>query len=98
MQVYTGIDWSESEHDIVFMNEAGAAIARDRDQVQCPYSVAPFFSARRLAQTRCQCGQTACRPGRSASNRDCSWPPEKARIGSWEFPRSVVECARPRHR
>jgi len=28
MQVYIGIDWSESKHDIVVMNEAGAAIAR----------------------------------------------------------------------
>jgi transposase len=28
MQVYTGIEWSESKHDIVFMNEAGAVIAQ----------------------------------------------------------------------
>lgn len=28
MQVYIGIDWSESKHDIVMMNEAGAAIVR----------------------------------------------------------------------
>jgi hypothetical protein len=28
MQVYIGIDWSENKHDIVIMNEAGAAIAR----------------------------------------------------------------------
>ena len=28
MQVYIGIDWSESKHDIVMMNEAGAPIVR----------------------------------------------------------------------
>jgi transposase len=28
MQVYIGIDWSENKHDIVIMNEAGAAIVR----------------------------------------------------------------------
>ncbi len=28
MQVYIGIDWSESKHDVVFMNEAGAELAR----------------------------------------------------------------------
>jgi len=28
MQVYTGIDWSENKHDIVFMNQAGMAIAQ----------------------------------------------------------------------
>jgi hypothetical protein len=28
MQVYIGIDWSENKHDIVMMNEAGAAIVR----------------------------------------------------------------------
>ncbi|NIV30461.1 MAG: transposase [Anaerolineae bacterium] len=28
MRLYTGIDWSENKHDIVFMNQAGAAIAR----------------------------------------------------------------------
>jgi transposase len=28
MRVYIGIDWSESKHDIVFMNEAGAPIVR----------------------------------------------------------------------
>lgn len=28
MQVYTGIDWSENKHDVVFMNRAGAAVAQ----------------------------------------------------------------------
>jgi hypothetical protein len=28
MEVHTGIDWSENRHDIVMMNEAGAAIVR----------------------------------------------------------------------
>jgi transposase len=28
MRLYTGIDWSEKKHDVVFMNEQGAAIAR----------------------------------------------------------------------
>jgi transposase len=28
MQVYIGIDWSENKHDIVVMNEAGAAVVR----------------------------------------------------------------------
>ena len=27
MSVYIGIDWSETQHEIVFMNEAGARIA-----------------------------------------------------------------------
>jgi len=26
MQVYTGIDWSENKHDVLFMNEKGAVI------------------------------------------------------------------------
>ncbi len=28
MQVYIGIDWSEQKHDVIFMNEAGAALAQ----------------------------------------------------------------------
>jgi transposase len=28
MRLYTGIDWSERKHDVVFMNEKGAAIAQ----------------------------------------------------------------------
>jgi transposase len=28
MEVYTGIDWSENKHDVVFMNQAGAVVAR----------------------------------------------------------------------
>ena len=28
MRLYTGIDWSESKHDVVFMNEKGAAVAQ----------------------------------------------------------------------
>ncbi len=28
MQVYIGIDWSESKHDVMFMNEAAAAVAQ----------------------------------------------------------------------
>ena len=28
MKVYTGIDWSENKHDIVFMNQAGASVGR----------------------------------------------------------------------
>jgi len=28
MQVYIGIDWSESKHDVVFMNAEGAVVAR----------------------------------------------------------------------
>jgi transposase len=28
MEVYTGIDWSENKHDVVFMNKAGVAIAK----------------------------------------------------------------------
>jgi len=27
MQVYTGIDWSENKHDVLFMNEKGAVIS-----------------------------------------------------------------------
>ena len=39
MLVYTGIDWSESKHDIVFMNEAGAAIA----QLTVPHTLEGFL-------------------------------------------------------
>ena len=39
MQVYTGIDWSESKHDIVFMNQAGAAIA----QLTVPHTLQGFL-------------------------------------------------------
>jgi transposase len=39
MQVYTGIDWSESKHDIVFMNQAGAAIA----QLTVPHTLEGFL-------------------------------------------------------
>ena len=39
MLVYTGIDWSESKHDIVFMNQAGAAIA----QLTVPHTLEGFL-------------------------------------------------------
>lgn len=28
MSIYMGIDWSQDKHDVAFMNEAGAIIAR----------------------------------------------------------------------
>jgi hypothetical protein len=34
MQVYLGIDWSQSKHDAVFLNPAGASIA----QLSIPHS------------------------------------------------------------
>lgn len=46
MTVYIGIDWSEAKHDIVFMNEAGAAIA----QIQIPHSLEGFDSLDRTCR------------------------------------------------
>lgn len=28
MSIYIGIDWSEEQHDVVFLNEAGAVIGQ----------------------------------------------------------------------
>lgn len=38
MQVYIGIDWSETKHDVVFMNEQGVGLA----QLVIPHSIAGF--------------------------------------------------------
>jgi len=46
MQVYIGIDWSESKHDIVIMNEAGAAIARQT----IPHSPEGFLKLEAMCQ------------------------------------------------
>lgn len=45
MEVYTGIDWSESKHDVAFMNEAGAILA----QITIPHTPDGF---QRLDATR----------------------------------------------
>jgi transposase len=45
MPVYLGIDWSQNKHDLVFLNEAGAAIARQT----IPHTPAGF---RALEDTR----------------------------------------------
>ena len=29
MQVYIGIDWSQSKHDVAFMNEAGVVVIQE---------------------------------------------------------------------
>jgi len=39
MQVYIGIDWSESKHDVVAMNAAGAVLA----QLTIPHSIEGFL-------------------------------------------------------
>jgi len=52
MQVYTGIDWSENKHDVIFMNEEGAVITylviphtpdgfRKFDDTRKKYGIAP---------------------------------------------------------
>lgn len=46
MQVYIGIDWSESKHDIVIMNKAGAAIARQT----IPHSPEGFLKLEAMCQ------------------------------------------------
>jgi transposase len=46
MQVYIGIDWSESKHDIVIMNEAGAAIVRQT----VPHSPEGFLKLEAMCQ------------------------------------------------
>ena len=38
MKVYIGIDWSKEKHDMIFMNEAGADLAR----LCCAHSGAGF--------------------------------------------------------
>jgi len=45
MEVYTGIDWSESKHAVAFMNEAGAILA----QITIPHTPDGF---QRLDATR----------------------------------------------
>lgn len=52
MQVYTGIDWSENKHDIVFMNQSGMAIA----QLTIPHTPDGFL---RLDAARTTLGVTA---------------------------------------
>lgn len=47
MEVYIGIDWSESKHDIVIMNEAGAAIARQT----VPHSPEGFLKLEAMCQS-----------------------------------------------
>jgi len=43
MQVYIGIDWSESKHDVVAMNAAGAVLA----QLTIPHSIEGFLIFKR---------------------------------------------------
>jgi len=38
MKVYIGIDWSEAKHDVLFLNETGAAIA----QMTIPHGLEGF--------------------------------------------------------
>jgi transposase len=52
MSIHIGIDWSQDKHDVAFMNEAGAIIAR----LTIPHQPAGF---RKLETTRQQLGVTA---------------------------------------
>lgn len=94
MQVYIGIDWSQNKHDAVFMNQAGAAIAR----LTLPHSPEGFT---RLDTTREQMGISAaqCLVGIETSHNtivDFLWARGYSQV--YVIPPSVVKSNRHRYR
>ncbi len=89
-----GIDWSETHHDVCFMNDAGAVVTR----VTVPHSPDGFL---KLETTRQQLGVTAaeCRVGLETAHNlliDFLWAKGYSQV--YVIPPSVVKGARGRYR
>jgi transposase len=89
-----GIDWSETHHDICFMNDAGAVVTR----VTVPHSPDGFL---KLETTRQQLGVTAneCRVGLETAHNlliDFLWAKGYSQV--YVIPPSVVKGTRGRYR
>lgn len=93
MQVYIGVDWSESKHDIVMLNEAGAVIARRT----IPHKPEGFLELEALRQ---QLGVTAgdCLVGLETAHNlliDFLWSRNYTNV--YVVPPSVVKSNRGRY-
>jgi transposase len=94
MQVYIGIDWSEEKHDVVFMNERGAAIA----QLTIDHSLDGFT---RLDATRSKLGFTPqdCLVGLETAHNliiDFLWSRDYTQV--YVLPPNVVRSNQGRYR
>jgi hypothetical protein len=93
MQVYIGIDWSESKHDIVIMNEAGAAIARQT----IPHSPEGFLKLEATCQDL-EVALTDCLFGLETAHNmviDFLWSRNYTNV--YVIPPSVVKSTRGRY-
>jgi transposase len=94
MGLYIGIDWSENKHDIVFMNEPGAAIAR----VTIPHTAKGFLHL----VTECDklgIEHATCVVGLETAHNiliDFLWTQQYKHV--YVIPPSVVKGNRQRHR
>lgn len=93
MRVYIGIDWSESKHDIVFMNEAGSPIVR----LTIPHTLEGFLE---LDATRQALGvaQQDCLIGLETAHNlviDYLWSRNYPHV--YVVPPSVVKSTRGRY-
>jgi len=93
MRVYIGIDWSESKHDIVFMNEAGSPIVR----LTTPHTSEGFLE---LDATRrdLDVGQHNCLIGLETAHNlviDFLWSHNYTHV--YVVPPSVVKSTRGRY-
>lgn len=94
MQIYIGIDWSEDKHDVVFMNAAGAPIAR----LTIPHTPEGFL---KLEATRERLGvsPTDCLVGLETAHNlliDFLWARGYTRV--YVIPPNVVKSTRGRYR
>lgn len=94
MEVYTGIDWSESKHDVAFMNEAGAILA----QITIPHTPDGF---QRLDATRQKLDVAAdeCLVGLETSHNlliDFLWARGYTQV--YVIPPNVTKSCRGRYR
>jgi len=93
MQVYIGIDWSESKHDIVIMNEAGAAIARQT----VPHSSEGFLKLEDMCQNL-EVSPADCLFGLETAHNmviDFLW--SRSYTNVYVIPPSVVKSTRGRY-
>jgi transposase len=93
MQVYIGIDWSESKHDIVIMNKAGAAIARQT----IPHSPEGFLKLETMCQDL-EIAPTDCLFGLETAHNmviDFLWSRNYTNV--YVIPPSVVKSTRGRY-
>lgn len=93
MQVYIGIDWSESKHDIVIMNKAGAAIVRQT----IPHSPEGFLKLEAMCQDL-EVAPTDCLFGLETAHNmviDFLWSRNYTNV--YVIPPSVVKSTRGRY-